>query len=638
MRIQFRKIGLAAALAVAFAASSARAQTSPPAAPSQAQGVPQNQTPPAAPTPSPQIAPAPWPVPRRQASAPARAPVARSTEERSGSFSTHDGQRLHLETVIGSIRILTDATDEVRYIVRIEADAGGGTAKEVTSQFALRAQSLANGITISGNMARRDLLNRVQVFFEIHVPRRYNVEATTQAGNIQVDDLDGRATLITNAGDITAGRIGGNARIESTDGGHILIGNVTGDLRVTTAGGHITAGNVTGSAVLTTGGGHIHAGVIGGTAQVETGGGNVSIQRSGGHVTASSGGGQINFGEAAGPIQARAAGGGVRVARVSGPMQLDSSGGSIFLPRVDSPVRASTGTGTITAWFTPTLMKTPGDSQLESKQGDIIVYVPRQLSVTIEATIDANLDHHIIADPSLPLKVSYVTGESGREMHGECAINGGGEVVRLRTAGGNIQLRYADDARLRQQLMVQQQIQQQMDAQEKLTLLIVQQSMEEVERQMQAPMALQPGGFDPGLYSSAPATPTPAMAPPRAAPRGNAPTAPPPPEAEVLWMKLGEIWWGGVRMEAAEQQKRLIHDVRPVYPDVARNAGIEGTVSMRVLIGKEGNVDQISVISGEQALNDAAVSAVRQWRYQPLLLDGKPVPVVTTVNLEFRLH
>jgi TonB family protein len=575
----------------------------------------------------------PWPAPRRQATAPARAPVARNTEERSGSFTTHDGLRLHLDTEAGSIRIFSDAADEVRYVVRIEADAPGGPPKEATSQFVIHAQSLVGGVTISGVLPRRELLNRLQVFYEVHIPRHYNLEVTTQAGNIQTDDLDGRATLITNAGNITAGRIGGNARIESTGGGHILVGNVTGDLHVSTAGGHITAGSVTGNAVLSTGGGHIHAGVIGGTAQVETGGGNVSIQRAGGHVTASSGGGQINFGEAVGPIQAHAAGGGVRVARVSGPMQLDSSGGSIFLPRVDSPLRASTGTGTITAWLTPTLMKTPGDSQLESKQGDIIVYVPRQLSVTIEATIDANLDHHIIADPSLPLKVSYVMGESGKEMHGECAINGGGEVIRLRTAGGNIQLRYADDARLRQQLMVQQQIQQQMDAQEKLTLMIVQQSMDEVERQTQS-IVVQSLEHSSAPSDNGPVTPVGV----RNTQRVPVPAAPPPPESEVLWMKLGEFWWGGVRVEPAEQQKRLIQEVRPVYPDVARNAGIEGTVSMRVLIGREGNVEQISVLSGEQALQEAALKAVRQWTYQPLLLDGKPVSVVTTVNLEFRLH
>ena len=613
-------------MAFAFTTIPAHAQTT---APPQAQTAPPAQTQKVSPFEQDRTATL-FPPTRKRATAAPRGQVAKTSEERSGDFSAHDGQRLHLETEIGSIHVFTDATDAVRYVVKIETNGVGPAANQLTHEFSLHAQTISGGVTISGTVPRRDLRDRLQVTYEVHIPRHFIVEATTLAGNIQLDDVDGRATLTTSAGNITAGRIAGNARLESSGGGHILVGDVTGDLRIATAGGHITAGNVTGSAVLTTGGGHIHAGTIGGTAQIETGGGNVSIERAAGRVTASSGGGQINFGEALGPIQARAAGGGVRVLRVSGPMQLDNNGGSIFLPRVDSPVRASTGTGSITAWLTPTLMKTSGDSQLESRQGDIIVYVPRQLSVTIEATIDASLDHHITADPSLPLVVSYTNGDSGRLMHGKCAVNGGGDVVYLRTTGGNIQLRYADDARLRQQVLVQQQIKQQMDLQQQLTLRIVEQSMEEVQKQTQ--MAIkewQRASSSTGIGPSMPAQP------PRAS---TAPPPPPPPESEVLWMKLGEFWWGGVRVDPAEEQKRLQTQVRPVYPEVARIAGIEGTVSMRVLIGKEGKVEQIRVASGEEALRTAAMDAVRQWRYQPLLLNGEPVSVFTVVNLEFKLH
>jgi TonB family protein len=624
---QIRNFTLGTGLAIAFAAFPVHAQSP---APVLVQAPPQGQ-----PQQASQLlqerTPTPFPTPRKQATTPPRAPVARTSEERSGSFAARDGQHLHLETDIGSIHVFTNATDVVRYVVKIEADGVGPAANEFTRQFSLHAQTISGGVTISGSVPRRDLRERLRVTYEVHIPRHFILEVTTLAGNIQLDDLDGRATLTTNAGNITAGAIAGNARLESSGGGHILVGDVAGDLHIVTAGGHITVGNVTGNAVLKTGGGHIHAGVIGETAQVETGGGNVWIERATGRVTASSGGGQINFGEATGPIQARAAGGGVRVLRVSGPMQLDSNGGSIFLPRVDSPVRASTGTGKITAWLTPALMKTSGDSQLESRQGDIIVYVPRQLSVTIEATIDASLDHLITADPSLPLVVSYTNGESGRQMHGECAINGGGDVVYLRTTGGNIQLRYADDARLRQQVLVQQQIKQQLDAQQQLTLKMVEQSMEEVQRQtqtvvLQAMQHSSPGNFPPV------STPT---QPPRAQPPAP---PPPPPESEVLWLKLGEFWWGGVRVDPAEQQRRLQAQVRPIYPEVARTAGIEGTVSMRVLIGKDGSVEQISVVSGEPVLRNPAMDAVRRWRYQPLLLNGEPVSVVTVVNLEFRLH
>jgi protein TonB len=102
-------------------------------------------------------------------------------------------------------------------------------------------------------------------------------------------------------------------------------------------------------------------------------------------------------------------------------------------------------------------------------------------------------------------------------------------------------------------------------------------------------------------------------------------------------MKLGEFWWGGVRVDPAEQEARRVKEVRAVYPDVARQAGIEGIVSMRVVINKDGAVEKVDVLSGEQALQQAAITAVRQWRYQPFLLEGNAVPVVTIVNVKFQI-
>ncbi|MGH9592615.1 MAG: energy transducer TonB [Bryobacteraceae bacterium] len=93
-----------------------------------------------------------------------------------------------------------------------------------------------------------------------------------------------------------------------------------------------------------------------------------------------------------------------------------------------------------------------------------------------------------------------------------------------------------------------------------------------------------------------------------------------------------------MRVDSAEQQKRLVHEVRPLYPDVARQAGIEGTVEMRILIDKDGKVENVRPISGERVLLDAAMDAVRQWRYRPMELEGKPVPVMTLVSVEFKLQ
>jgi len=59
---------------------------------------------------------------------------------------------------------------------------------------------------------------------------------------------------------------------------------------------------------------------------------------------------------------------------------------------------------------------------------------------------------------------------------------------------------------------------------------------------------------------------------------------------------------------------------------------------MRVLINKDGAVEKVEVLSGEQALLQAATSAVRQWRYRPFVLDGNAAPVVTIVNLKFQIQ
>jgi TonB family protein len=669
-RIQLRTVALGIGFSAAFACAPAQIFAQTPASP-QAQTPPPGQWPVVAPAQAPQgTAPTQplrqtpfhpstptaaqppavlWMPPMGNAFAVMRpARKANASEQKSGVLTTHDGLRLRLETAMGNIRIFTDATNEVRYVVRIETDASGDEAQKLIRQFDLHTTGGPSGTIISGIMlGHEEQRERLWVTYELHVPRKYNVDVKTHAGNIQVDDVDGRVSLLTDGGNITAGRVTGgagnhpagvpSARLESTGGGHISVGDVTGDLKAVTAGGHITAGNISGDANLSTGGGHIHAGNIRGVAQLETGGGNISVERAGSRVTASSGGGQISFGEAAGAIQARAAGGGVRVLRVSGPMQLDSSGGSIFLTRVENAVHASTGTGSITAWISPTL-KVAGSSQLESGRGDIIVYVPRDLQMTIEATIDTAAGHHIVADPSLMMKTTYHTGDSGKQEHGVCEVNGGGEVLRLHAMEGNIQLRYVDEVFQRQQELVQQQFQQETEMELRYFNSMVQQGMQEMQKQMQQNLGQNPTPPPPARPASAPTAPVLAATPRAGVPALAPPAQPPPAQTEILRMKLDEFWWGGVRVDPAEQEARRVKEVRPVYPDVARQSGIEGIVSMSVLINKDGTVERVDVVSGEQALRDAAVTAVRQWRYRPFVLDGTPVPVLTTVNLGFRIQ
>jgi protein TonB len=88
------------------------------------------------------------------------------------------------------------------------------------------------------------------------------------------------------------------------------------------------------------------------------------------------------------------------------------------------------------------------------------------------------------------------------------------------------------------------------------------------------------------------------------------------------------------------QAAQLIRQPRPVYPPELQAAGVEGTVMLQAIILKDGTVGAIKVIksAGNQALDDAAIAAVKQWQYTPTLLNGEPVEVLTKVDLAFQLE
>jgi len=81
----------------------------------------------------------------------------------------------------------------------------------------------------------------------------------------------------------------------------------------------------------------------------------------------------------------------------------------------------------------------------------------------------------------------------------------------------------------------------------------------------------------------------------------------------------------------------LIHRVQPEYPQLARQARIQGIVVLRAIISREGRIEKLQVVSGHPMLAPAAIEAVRQWRYRPYLLNDQPVEVETQVTVNFTL-
>ena len=109
-------------------------------------------------------------------------------------------------------------------------------------------------------------------------------------------------------------------------------------------------------------------------------------------------------------------------------------------------------------------------------------------------------------------------------------------------------------------------------------------------------------------------------------------------EADVQGVKV--VATGGPQTAANRGSgavpERVVH-VQPHYPDTARGARIEGTVSVEVVIGPSGDVEQARVVRSIPMLDEAALKAVRRWKYKPTMVNGAPVPVTMVVHVSFAL-
>jgi periplasmic protein TonB len=102
---------------------------------------------------------------------------------------------------------------------------------------------------------------------------------------------------------------------------------------------------------------------------------------------------------------------------------------------------------------------------------------------------------------------------------------------------------------------------------------------------------------------------------------------PPPPKPSQQRVRIG----GNV------QAAKMVRQIQPLYPQIAKTAHVQGTVILHAIIAKDGSVQELTYISGPALLMRSAMDAVRQWKYQPTLLNGEPVEVDTTISVVFTL-
>jgi len=345
---------------------------------------------------------------------------------------------------------------------------------------------------------------------------------------------------------------------------------------------------------------------------LDTVGGNITVAHAGSFVSVRTGGGQIDFGEVRGSVRAQTGGGGIRVMSVSGPIELESSSGSICLTKVAGTLQAATSGGTITAWINPDApagggnVHLSGPSQLASGNGDIIVFLPRNLAANIDAIVASGGEHHIEADPALHLIVQASVNGSG-QVHAMATLNGGGAPLKLKTTGGKIRLQFLDSEIALHDSLIREQM-------DRLNKRLVENGFEAVK-------------FSKGV-----------------GPSESIPTEmPAPSEAKMDWLenwldRLERAVRGGISENPDDFQKRLVNSPKPSYPALAQRAGLQGYVKLQVRINKDGSVEVQKLLEGEPALADAAIAAVKQWRGRPSSINGEPVEVISTVTFNFQLH
>src|ERR1700676_1990613 len=484
----------------------------------------------------------------------------RTSTDRTGSLPTSQGLTLRLNTDLGSVKIVpqdANAAPVVQYAVHIETDAGVALAQHLLDRYSVIAKATPAGVEITGTLPPQmahsaNSAAQYWVLFEVSVPLNYNVEVKTDAGDIETQDIGGFANLVTQGGNIRTGRIGIGGGLRNgaterpvakleTEGGHIQVLDVTGDLAAFTAGGHINARNISGDASLHSGGGHIRAGQIGGRADLQTDGGNITVGQAGNLVSVRTGGGQIDFGEVRGSVRAQTGGGGIRIMYVSGPMEVESSAGSICLTRVAGTVRAATAGGTITAWINPDAPSSggtvhlPGLSQLTSGNGDIVVFLPRNLAADIDAVVESGGERRIEADPALALQIQ---SRGSGPAHAMGPLNGGGPPLKLRTTAGKIRLQFLDSEIALRQSLIQEQ-------RERL--------MERLNS-----VQLTPAGFERPQSWSAPEI---ASGTHGVEERGD--------WIDRWLATLEPAFLGSIHEDPDELQKHLVSAPQPVYPEIA---------------------------------------------------------------------
>jgi hypothetical protein len=313
------------------------------------------------------------------------------------------------QTEQGSLSI--DPTGQIKIMAAGDIRVRGGNTSRFTYQVTRKIRAARNSdaramlerYPVTTSRSGRTALFQIAcgpfaTTIEITVPRTLDASVIeTLGGDIDVSDLNG-------------------ALVAQASGGKINVGHVGGDIDIRAAGGAIVLGVIGGNARCLSGGGAISASEIRGDAVLETGGGDILLRKAGGKVRASTAGGGIEVLESHSTVVANTFG---------GPIEIGSAKG----------VHCESASGSIVARFLPGI--TVFDSFLSTGSGDITVWIPSNLQISIRAQNEGSGNVRTVTSDFPGLRVR----SAGAAVLGEVLINGGGPLLQLAGNGGRIYIR-----------------------------------------------------------------------------------------------------------------------------------------------------------------------------------------------------
>lgn len=347
-------------------------------------------------------------------------------------------RQVRITTDLGSVEV-QGSSSRVTYVIRKRSYAPSEeAARRQFEQMRISTVKNPEGVFIEGKLANRNL-NRFNAEFVVQVPRKLElVKVETRGGSLNFISIAATVLGATGGGAVKLDELEGSIKITS-GGGNVEVGRLGGDFSLTSSGGDVHIKNVAGQAHVNIGGGKIYIGSVKG-AVVQTGAGNIEVRKCSGDLGVSSGGGNLTLGDVDGAVQAETTGGSVHLDSARGRVQVSTGGGSVELFNLNQGVQAQTGAGGITAEFVGK-SGSFSDSSLHTAAGDVVVYLPRELPVTVHASSDMATGHGILSDFS-GLRITKEGSKFvPRSMYAEGSLNGGGPVLKVRTIMGQIDFR-----------------------------------------------------------------------------------------------------------------------------------------------------------------------------------------------------